>query len=86
MRVRIPNPNELALREFLGCEQTEMKRYSPTVYQWRGMYFEVLTVEQMRRGKVPASWYSNLGEFRMREMGKQAEKVKKIRRKNEKII
>lgn len=81
---RKPNQNEQALLELLGCEQSEVKRHSTTVYEWRGVYFEVLTVEQMKHGKVPASWYTPIGNnFRIREMGKQAEKVKRIKNKKE---
>lgn len=82
MRVRKPNQNEQALLEFLGCEPTDMKRHSPTVYEWRGLFLEVLTDEQVKNGKVPASWYSGLiPGFKVREMGKQAAIVKKIRRR-----
>jgi hypothetical protein len=77
MTTRQPNANEKALRDILGIEG-ELKRHSRTIYEWRGLYLEVLTVKQMKRGKVPASWYTAFGEWRIREMGKQAEKVKKI--------
>ena len=84
--MRQPNLNEEVLLNMLGVEQTELKRHSKTVYEWRGIYFEVLTTEQMKRGKVPASWYMNYitpwrQEFKIREMGKQATKVKKILKK-----
>ena len=79
MRTRTPNANEQVLLDFLGVSQDSVKKWSETVYTWRGKYLEILTVEQMKRGKVPASWYTPLGEYRFREMGKQAEKVRKIR-------
>lgn len=75
---RKPNQHEIALMKFLGVSSEELKRHSPTVYEWRGIYFEILTIKQVREGKVPASWYASVGEWRLREMGKQATKVKKI--------
>lgn len=85
MKTRTPNINEEALLTFLGCPQTEVKKYSPVVYGWRGLYFEILTEDQKKRSKTPASWYSHIPtpigvDFYIREMGKKAEKVKKIRR------
>lgn len=62
----------------LGVPSQELKRHSPTVYEWRGLYYEVLTRKQVREGKVPASWYTSLGDWRIREMGKQSQKVKKL--------
>lgn len=78
--MRIPNDNENALLNFLCCEQTELKKHTPTVYEWRGFYLEVLKKDQMLRSKTPASWYMTWGHWRIREMGKQAEKVKKIKK------
>jgi hypothetical protein len=79
--MRIPNKNEQALLGFLGCNQWEVKRFTPTVYGWNGKYLEILSVEQLKRGKVSASWYMKWDDWRIREMGKQSTIVKKILKK-----
>ena len=76
--MRTPNDNEQALTRFLCCQQSELKKHSPTVYEWRGNYLEILSKDQMKRNKVPASWYFKYGDWKIREMGKQSAKVKKI--------
>jgi len=81
MKRRVPNTSELALIDLLSCEQSEIKKHSQSVYEWRGLYFEVVTKDQRDRGGVPESWYSKIGEFYFREMGKKSEKVKKILKK-----
>ena len=80
--VRKPTANEQVLLDFLGCDPAEVRKHSETVYEWRGLYFEVLTAAQRRRSKVPASWYSQWEtKFYARQMGKKAAKVQKIIKK-----
>lgn len=84
MRIRKPNNHELALMSILNCEQKELKRHTPTVYEWRGQFIEVLTREEMLKSKTPASWYTSLplmDTWRFREMGEDAKIVKKIKKK-----
>jgi hypothetical protein len=88
--MRTPNNNEKALISFItnggGVNVSKgIKKYSPTVYQWRGLYLEVLSFDQMIRSGVPASWYAkyltDYGDWRIREMGPDSYKVRKIKEK-----
>ena len=81
MKQRTPNGSERALLDFLGCEQSELRKHSETVYEWRGLYFEMLTEWQVKHRGVPASWYSNINGWKFRQMGTKSAIVKKIRRK-----
>lgn len=78
---RIPSKHEQALLELLCIEQEDVKKHSNTVYEWKGLFLEILTKEQMLRRKIPASWYVKLGDWRVREMGDKSEIVRKIRGK-----
>lgn len=79
--MRTPSKHEEALLKFLVCDQSELKKISNTVYQWRGQYLEILTYKQMLNSKTPAPWYMKIEGWRIREMGKQSAKVKKIKQK-----
>lgn len=76
--MRKVSDKEAFLLDLLQCDQSELRKHSQSVYEWRGLYLEVLTSEQMKRGKVPAPWYQDINGWKVREMGKKSEKVKKI--------
>lgn len=83
--MRKVSDKESFLLDLLQCSQSELRKHSESVYEWRGLYLEVLTQEQMKRGKVPAPWYQDINGWKVREMGKQAEKVKKIYARTKRI-
>lgn len=81
--------HEQVILELLRCEAGELRKHTRTVFEWRGVFLEVLTPEQRERSGVPGSWYTThyyLGkEWKIREMGDKATKVKRIKRGGEKL-
>lgn len=81
---RIPNKNEEALLSIVHCESQELKKHSPTVYEWRDIYLEILDEIQFKHNRVAGSHYVTHYykgyKFYVREMGDKATKVIKIKK------
>ena len=70
------------LCELLNCKTNELKKYKTTVYEWRGIYFEVVGSKSKT---APASHYTPIkwgGKiWSVRELGEKSEIYKEINKK-----
>lgn len=68
------------LCELLGCEPTELTKHNTTVYQWRGIMYEVTGKKSQT---APASHYVTVkcgGKlWSVRELGSQSAIVKRMK-------
>lgn len=74
---------QMLLSDFLGCEQQELTKHTKTVWEWRGVLFEILTYQQMNQGDTPASHYIPLRyagkAWRIRELGEKSKLYMEIK-------
>ena len=68
------------LCQLLNCEPEEITRYSPTVYQWKGIYYEITGYKSKT---APASHYLTINyagkKWSVRELGDKAAIIKKMK-------